>query len=181
MIYCKSTLELVFVRLYVVLQIPVDRYGKQNKYWWTGMCIMIYIANKIQTLLISSLKMMIMLLWPCLSQRHKPLPSTLEIDFPQWHFLYRQLVLSLPPVVKPPLFYSSFFPYSEPNFSALMLLWHAHSYFSSANLAFPVTFTILTFDAISLHVYFPSLKQSRHRNSVLKISNLIFKIRHSAS
>lgn len=103
MIYCKSTLELVFVRLYVVLQIPVDRYGEQNKYWWTGKCIMIYIANKIQTLLISCLKMMIMLLWPCLSLRHKlPLPSTLEIDFPQWHFLYRQLVLSKPPVVKSP-------------------------------------------------------------------------------
>lgn len=31
MIYCKSTLELVFVRLYAVLQIPVDRYGEQNK------------------------------------------------------------------------------------------------------------------------------------------------------
>lgn len=88
---------------------------------------------------------------------------------------------------KIPLFYSSFFLYSEPNFSALMLLWQAQSYFSSANLAFPVTFTTQTFDAISLHVYFPSLEQSRHRNSVLKISffflfsNLIFKIRHSAS
>lgn len=71
---------------------------------------------------------------------------------------------------KIPLFYSSFFLYSEPNFSALMLLWQAQSYFSSANLAFPVTFTTQTFDAISLHVYFPSLEQSRHRNSVLKIS-----------
>lgn len=29
-VYCKSTLELVFVRLYVVLQINVDRYGEQN-------------------------------------------------------------------------------------------------------------------------------------------------------
>lgn len=44
------------------------------------MCIIISIANIMQTLLISGLKMMIMLLWPCLSLRHKPLPSTLEID-----------------------------------------------------------------------------------------------------
>lgn len=142
------------------------------------MCIIISIANIMQTLLISGLKMMIMLLWPCLNLRHKPLPSSLEIDVvvlvvsPKALFS-RHLVFKLasggkipPPVfLFSPLFRGYFFP-------TFMLLRYVHS--SSAHLAFPVTFTSLTFDAISFHINFSSWKQPRQRNSVLKIPFFIF-------
>lgn len=70
-------------------------------------------------------------------------------------------------MVKFLLLSSYFLPYSEVIFFILLC-------FSSANLAFPVTFTTLTFDDISFHIYFSSSKQPRQRNSVLKIPFFIF-------